>query len=238
MALGARSASDLAIAGHRRMAAAAGAATIAVAARHRRPCRPSSRHAAPMHHPEPALTDRRRPSAIAAEDARGSAWPISFGLTRLSNQRSRLDSVCGWWCRCHFQKNSLISGTFEPPEMYSTPCRRCQHRRADERLAVGVGQLDLDLRLLARLVRRSATGSTSTLTTRFSGGTTISRASVWTLPSATVTASTKKLGMSLLDDADLLDRALALQANDLRRQVDAVRRPDEQQHRRVRPGWC
>ena len=23
-------------------------------------------------------------------------------------------------CRRHFQKNSLISGTFEPPEMYST----------------------------------------------------------------------------------------------------------------------
>ena len=26
----------------------------------------------------------------------------------------------GWWYRFHFQKNALISGTFEPPEMYST----------------------------------------------------------------------------------------------------------------------
>ena len=45
---------------------------------------------------------------------------ISFGFVRLENHRSRLDSVWGWWCRFQFQKNSLISGTFEPPEMYST----------------------------------------------------------------------------------------------------------------------
>ena len=35
------------------------------------------------------------------------------------------------------------------------------------------------------------------------------------------------------DDPDLLDRALAAQADDLRRQVDAVRRPDEEQDRGV-----
>ena len=45
---------------------------------------------------------------------------ISFGLTRFVNQRSRLDSVWGSDCRFQAQKNSLMSATFEPPEMDST----------------------------------------------------------------------------------------------------------------------
>ena len=106
------------------------------------------------------------------------------------------------------------------------------HRRTHERLAVGAGELDLDLGLLAGLVRLLG-GSTATFTTRDSGGMAISRASSWTLPSATVRASTKMLGMSPRHDADLLDGALAPQVDDLRRQVNAVRRPDEEQHRGV-----
>ena len=46
--------------------------------------------------------------------------PTVLGGTRFWNQRPRLDSVCGWCWRRHFQKNSLISGTLLPPEMYST----------------------------------------------------------------------------------------------------------------------
>ena len=79
----------------------------------------------------------------------------------------------------------------------------------------------------------SADGSTSTFSTRFSGGTTTSRISVCTLPSATVTASTKKFGMSFWTTAISSSMLLPLQAQHLRRQVDAVGRPHEQQHRAV-----
>ncbi len=43
-----------------------------------------------------------------------------FGSTMLPNWRPRLDSVCGLCRRRHFQKWARISGTLEPPEMYST----------------------------------------------------------------------------------------------------------------------
>ena len=70
------------------------------------------------------------------------------------------------------------------------------HGRADERLAVGVGQLDLDLGLLARLVRRlrgldldvRAPASPAERRSRSPRCRPCRR--------ATVTASTKKLGMS------------------------------------------
>ena len=138
--------------------------------------------------------------------------PISLVLQQVRGTSGRGSTrSAGGADRRHFQKNSLISGTFEPPEMYSTRLVvDRQHRRADERLAGEVGQLDLDRRLLARLVLRLRRQRPRRSATRFSGGTTISRTSVWTLPSATVSASTKKLGMSFVDDGDLLDRALAL----------------------------
>ncbi len=108
-----------------------------------------------------------------------------------------------------------------------------QHRRAHERLAVGAGELELDTLAFWPGLYVFCEGSTATSTTRDSGGMAISRASSWTLPSAIVRASTKMLGMSRGDDADLLDRALAPQVDDLGRQVHAVRRPDEEQDRGV-----
>ena len=54
-------------------------------------------------------------------------------------------------------------------------CRRSlTHGRADERLAVGVGQLDLAPSPSRPACTPACDGSTSTLSTRFSGGTTIS----------------------------------------------------------------
>ena len=43
-----------------------------------------------------------------------------FGRLMFWKYLFRLHSDVELWCRRHFQKNALISWTFEPPEMYST----------------------------------------------------------------------------------------------------------------------
>ena len=73
-----------------------------------------------------AATLPRMPSRRLDSSATRVAEHAEVLHRRLVRQRQiarpavRLDSWCGWWCRRHFQKNSLMSGTFEPPEMYST----------------------------------------------------------------------------------------------------------------------
>ena len=91
---------------------------LAIARRPCRPCLPSRPMPAPSTL-QPARM-RRLPSMSHRRRRPGPACRSRSACTRLPNQRSRLDSVCGWCDRFHFQKNSLISGTFEPPEMYST----------------------------------------------------------------------------------------------------------------------
>ena len=68
----------------------------------------------------PPLASRPSSSATDPPKTPRSAMPTALGEMRFWNQRGRLDSVCGLCWRRHFQKNSLISGTFEPPEIYSS----------------------------------------------------------------------------------------------------------------------
>ncbi len=107
-----------------------------------------------------------------------------------------------------------------------------QHGRARERLAVGAGELDLDPGLLAGLVgllrgldrdiddpRLGRDGDLAHLVVDLAVG---DREGL-----------DEEVGHVAGDDADLLDRALAPQVDDLRRQVHAIRRPDEEQHRGI-----
>ena len=122
-----------------------------------------------------------------------------------------------------------------------------QHGRADERLAVEAGELDLDLRLLARLVRRLRGLDRDVDDPRLGRNDDLAGLVV-DLAVGDRQGLDEEVRHVPRDDADLLDRALAAQANDLGRQVDAVRRPDEEQDRgvdlvgvdhslTVSPGW-
>src|SRR5208337_5175678 len=107
-----------------------------------------------------------------------------------------------------------------------------QHGRSDKGLATRTGQLDLDLRLLAGLVtvlgrfdgqidhaRLGRDGDLAGLGVNPSiGDGEPFHEQVWHVPR---------------HNADLLDRALAAQAEDPGRKVDAIRRTDEEQYRRV-----
>ena len=92
----------------------------------------------------------------------------------MPKNRSKLVCRDGLCRRRHFQKNSLISGTFDPPEMYSTDRSYIETT------------VDPTNGLSSISVTRTRTcafspglysvfdGSTSTLSTRFWGGTMIS----------------------------------------------------------------
>ena len=128
--------------------------------------------------------------------------PLALGGTIAWNNRARLFSLllAEWWRR-HFQKNSLMSGTFEPPEIYSSDLSY---------IATTVEPTNgLPLKSVSLIftfafspgLYASADGFISTFNMRFSGGTTISLTSLFTRPSATATASIKKLGMSFFATA-------------------------------------
>ncbi len=108
------------------------------------------------------------------------------------------------------------------------------HGRAHEGLALGVGQLDLHLGLLARPVGRRR-GDDRDVQHPFLGRD-------GDLPDFGVDAAVghghrldEEVGHVLLRHLDLRHRALAVHADDPRRQIDAVGRPGEQQHRAAGP---
>ena len=151
----------------------------------------------------------------------------------MSNQRSRLDSVCGWCDRCHFQKNSLISGDVRAAgDVLDGLVVDGQHRRADERLAVGVGQLELDLRLLARLVRLLRGHDRDVDHPRLRRDDDLAGLVV-NLAAGDRQRLDEEVRHVARDDPTSSTVLLPREADDLRRQVDAVRRPDEQQDRGV-----
>ena len=191
-----------------------------------RPCTAAIRLAAADSRPLRALpfSSVSSSSATVAPKTPRLLMPGLFGSVRLCDHLARLSWCCGWCCRRHFQKNSLMSGTLMPPEMYSTDLSYIVSTvEPTNVLAAEVGQLDLHLRLLAGLYS-CCDGSTSTFSTRFSGGTTISFVSLIDLAVGDRHRFDEEVRHVLLDDGDLLDRALALQPQHLRRQIDAVGR--------------
>ena len=165
------------------------------------------------------------PGSSAAPWPNMPTLPIrwALGFTRLPACRARLFWPCGLWCRFHFQKNSLMFGTFPPPEIYSnalsyivittdptTGIPAASNKRTFTfarwpGLYRGVGILPKFFSAFPTFSQPGAavlhfilSVCTSTFNTRLAGGTTICRQSVCTLPSAMATASTKKFGMSLM----------------------------------------
>ena len=168
------------------------------------------------------------------EDAQVAHADFASACGRSPEPLDRLSCPFVRCCRRHFQKNSLMSGTFEPPEMYSTALSYIvSTSEPTYGSPVSSVTLTVTLAFCAGLV---LLGRGRHLHVQHALG----RAERPPRgPCCTTFAAVDRQRLDeevrhvLLGDLDRLERALAFQPNDLRRQVHAVARPHEQHHRRA-----
>ncbi len=153
-----------------------------------------------------ARRSRARRRAISPNTPR--LFIHGFGcVTRLPDPRFRLDSVMGRCERRHFQKKALISGTLDPPaDVFQRFVVDGHHRRTDERLAGQIGELDLYLGFLARLVGRGRGADVQVENPLFRRHDDLARFRQ-TLPCGDRHGLDEEIGHVLLADLDFLDRA-------------------------------